>query len=114
MGRTGLVMLRQCLSGYRDDVDIVAVNDIIPIDNLAYLLRYDSVHGRLPCSVEIEERAPGGWRPRDVVWLVAYHRTVRANWLIYQNRYIILCLVCGKFSSIAVFSGGWPSCRSKH
>jgi glyceraldehyde 3-phosphate dehydrogenase/glyceraldehyde-3-phosphate dehydrogenase (NAD(P)) len=52
MGRTGRVMLRQWLSGYRDDVEVVAVNDILPADNLAYLLRYDSVHGRLPWQVQ--------------------------------------------------------------
>ena len=52
MGRTGRVMLRQWLAGYRDDIEIVAVNDILPPDNLAYLLKYDSVHGRLPWPVQ--------------------------------------------------------------
>ena len=45
-------MLRQWLAGLRDDIEIVAVNDILPLDNLAYLLKYDSVHGRLPWPVQ--------------------------------------------------------------
>ncbi|MFU8816410.1 MAG: type I glyceraldehyde-3-phosphate dehydrogenase [Pseudomonadales bacterium] len=53
MGRTGRVMLRRWLSGEAADVDIVAVNDIIAVENLAYLLRYDSVHGRLPWPVSV-------------------------------------------------------------
>ncbi|MEZ5558296.1 MAG: type I glyceraldehyde-3-phosphate dehydrogenase [Pseudomonadales bacterium] len=48
MGRTGRVMLRRWLSGAAPELEIVAVNDLAGIDNLAYLLRYDSVHGRLP------------------------------------------------------------------
>ncbi len=53
MGRTGRVMLRRWLTGAYPDVDIIAVNDIVDIDNLVYLLRYDSVFGRLPCPVEV-------------------------------------------------------------
>jgi glyceraldehyde 3-phosphate dehydrogenase len=54
MGRTGRVMLRRWLAGAADGVEIVAVNDIVAADNLAYLLRYDSVHGRLPWQVSVE------------------------------------------------------------
>lgn len=53
MGRTGRVMLRRWLAGDAADIDIVAVNDIIAVDNLAYLLRYDSVHGRLPWPISV-------------------------------------------------------------
>lgn len=54
MGRTGRVMLRRWLAGEADGVDIVAVNDIISVENLAYLIRYDSVHGRLPWPIAVE------------------------------------------------------------
>jgi glyceraldehyde 3-phosphate dehydrogenase len=54
MGRTGRVMLRRWLAGAADGVDIVAVNDIVAAENLAYLLRYDSVHGRLPWPVVVD------------------------------------------------------------
>ena len=43
-GRVGRTVLRASLS--RDDVEIVAINDVID-DDMEYLLRYDSVHGRL-------------------------------------------------------------------
>ena len=36
------------------DLDLVAVNDIVPIDNLAYLLKYDTVYGRYDRRVEVE------------------------------------------------------------
>lgn len=41
-GRIGRLVFRQMMS--EDDLEIVALNDIAPLDNLAYLLRYDSVH----------------------------------------------------------------------
>lgn len=53
-GRIGRLVLRSILE--RDlinDFDLVAVNDIMPIDNLTYLLKYDSIHGRLKEEVKI-------------------------------------------------------------
>ena len=44
-GRVGRSLLRASLSG--DDVEIVAINDVMDDDDMEYLLRYDSVHGRL-------------------------------------------------------------------
>jgi glyceraldehyde 3-phosphate dehydrogenase len=44
LGRIGRAVLRQVAD--RDDVEVVAVNDLVELDELAYLLRYDSVHGR--------------------------------------------------------------------
>lgn len=43
-GRIGRLVLRNAL--LRSDLEIVAINDLVPPDNLAYLLRHDSVHGR--------------------------------------------------------------------
>jgi glyceraldehyde 3-phosphate dehydrogenase len=37
----------------RDDVEIVAINDLLDVEHLAYLLKYDSVHGRFNGSVEV-------------------------------------------------------------
>lgn len=42
-GRIGRILMRESFE--RDDVEIVAINDLIDIDLLAYLLKYDSVHG---------------------------------------------------------------------
>lgn len=48
-GRIGRTVLRAAMT--RDDVEIVAINDLLPTDHLAYLLKYDSVHGGFGCSV---------------------------------------------------------------
>ena len=34
-----------------------AINDLVPADNLAYLFKYDTVHGRYPKAVKAEEKA---------------------------------------------------------
>jgi glyceraldehyde 3-phosphate dehydrogenase len=54
-GRIGRTVLRAAMA--RDDVEIVAINDLLPIDHLAYLLKYDSVHGRFWGSVAAADRA---------------------------------------------------------
>ncbi len=52
LGRIGRLILRHYMSEPRGEVEIVAANDLVPTDDLAYLMRYDSVHGRAPFSVE--------------------------------------------------------------
>jgi glyceraldehyde 3-phosphate dehydrogenase len=54
-GRIGRMVFRA--ASVRDDVEIVAVNDLLPIDHLAYLLKYDSVHGGFAGEIAAEERA---------------------------------------------------------
>ncbi len=49
-GRIGRLVLR--LAAQRADLQVVAINDLVPSDNLAYLLKYDSTHGRFPGTVE--------------------------------------------------------------
>jgi len=51
-GRIGRLVCR--LSSLRSDINIVAVNDIVPADNLAYLLKYDSTHGKFEGEVSSE------------------------------------------------------------
>ncbi|WP_349960507.1 type I glyceraldehyde-3-phosphate dehydrogenase [Rhizobium sp. ZPR3] len=48
-GRIGRTVLRAAM--VRDDIEIVAINDLLPIDHLAYLLKYDSVHGGFGGSI---------------------------------------------------------------
>jgi glyceraldehyde 3-phosphate dehydrogenase len=59
-GRIGRLVFRaiveQGLLG--KDVDVVAVNDIVPADNLAYLLKYDSTQGRFAGEVRSEKSSP--------------------------------------------------------
>jgi glyceraldehyde 3-phosphate dehydrogenase len=54
-GRIGrLVFRRACESA---DVEVVAINDLIDVDYIAYMLRYDSTHGRFKGEVEINNGA---------------------------------------------------------
>ena len=46
-GRIGRAVLRRWLQEDDAQLDIVNINDLIPIDNACYLLQYDSVHGML-------------------------------------------------------------------
>lgn len=53
LGRIGRHVLRYALKS--PQITVVAVNDIVPADNLAYLLKYDSTHGRFDAAVKAEE-----------------------------------------------------------
>jgi len=52
-GRIGRNVLRSAKQAGRSDIDFVAVNDLTDAETLAHLLRYDSVHGRYPGTVEV-------------------------------------------------------------
>src|SRR4029079_7131741 len=47
-GRIGRLVLRGILESGRKDIQVVAINDLGPVETNAHLLRYDSVHGRCP------------------------------------------------------------------
>jgi len=55
-GRIGRAVLRLAFEKY-GDIEIVAVNDLVPAQNLAYLLKYDSVHGRFSLPIESDDEA---------------------------------------------------------
>jgi glyceraldehyde 3-phosphate dehydrogenase len=50
-GRIGRNILRAIVESGRTDIEVVAVNDLGPVETNAHLLRYDSVHGRFPATV---------------------------------------------------------------
>ena len=50
-GRIGRNVLRAIIESGRDDIEVVAINDLGPVETNAHLLRYDSVHGRFPATV---------------------------------------------------------------
>lgn len=52
-GRIGRLVLRAALESGRKDIEFVAVNDLAPAAENAYLLQYDSVHGKLPMDVKL-------------------------------------------------------------
>lgn len=53
-GRIGRNIVRAIYESGRKDIDVVAVNDLGPVETNAHLLRYDSVHGRFPHEVKVE------------------------------------------------------------
>ncbi|MGB0280503.1 MAG: type I glyceraldehyde-3-phosphate dehydrogenase, partial [Flavobacteriaceae bacterium] len=52
-GRIGRMVFRASLN--RDDIEVVAINDLLDVEHLAYLLKYDSVHGIVDASVEVSD-----------------------------------------------------------
>ncbi|MGA1226239.1 MAG: type I glyceraldehyde-3-phosphate dehydrogenase [Tamlana sp.] len=76
-GRIGRIAFRVAAS--RPDIEIVGINDLLDVDHLAYLLKYDSVHGRFNGTVEIssngnlvvngnEIRITAERNPEDLKW----------------------------------------------
>ncbi len=53
-GRIGRLVLRAALESKREDIEFVAVNDLMPAEESAFLLEYDSVHGKLPMPVKVD------------------------------------------------------------
>ena len=52
-GRIGRNILRAIIESGRDDIKVVGINDLGPVDTNAHLLRYDTVHGRFPADVKV-------------------------------------------------------------
>jgi glyceraldehyde 3-phosphate dehydrogenase len=52
-GRIGRLVFRESFN--RDNIEVVAINDLLEVDHLAYLLKYDSVHGKFKGKVEVIE-----------------------------------------------------------
>lgn len=75
-GRIGRLVFRA--AQMRDDIQIVAVNDLIDVDYMAYMLKYDTVHGRFNGSVEVKDgmlvvngfpvRVTSEKNPADLKW----------------------------------------------
>ncbi|MES2721650.1 MAG: type I glyceraldehyde-3-phosphate dehydrogenase, partial [Pseudomonadota bacterium] len=53
-GRIGRNILRSIVEHGRTDIEVVAINDLGPVETNAHLLRYDSVHGRFPGTVTVD------------------------------------------------------------
>src|SRR3712207_3733086 len=53
-GRIGRNILRGIVESGRKDIQVVAINDLGPVETNAHLLRYDSVHGRFPSDVQVD------------------------------------------------------------
>ncbi len=53
-GRIGRLVLRAAIESGRDDIEVVAINDLGSVEANAHMFRYDSVHGRFPGEVQVE------------------------------------------------------------
>ena len=53
-GRIGRNILRAIVESGRKDIEVVAINDLGPVETNAHLLRFDSVHGRFPAEVKVD------------------------------------------------------------
>jgi glyceraldehyde 3-phosphate dehydrogenase len=75
-GRIGRIALRVAVS--RPNVEIVGINDLLDVEHLAYLLKYDSVHGKFNGTVDVkngnlvvngkEIRVTAERNPEDLKW----------------------------------------------
>jgi glyceraldehyde 3-phosphate dehydrogenase len=54
-GRIGRNVLRAIIESGRTDIEVIAINDLGPVETNAHLLRFDSVHGRFPTTVTTTE-----------------------------------------------------------
>src|SRR5213076_3054490 len=73
-GRSGRLVFRAiCDQGLLGkEIDVVAVNDLVPADNLAYLLKYDSIQGKFHGTVESVKSSAGA--AEDDVLVVNGHK----------------------------------------
>lgn len=55
MGRIGRLLFRRLIE--MNELDLVAINDIMPVKNLAYLLKYDSVYGTFPYEIRVSDHS---------------------------------------------------------
>ncbi|WBU55623.1 type I glyceraldehyde-3-phosphate dehydrogenase [Paracoccus sediminicola] len=53
-GRIGRNVLRAIVESGRDDIEVVAINDLGPVETNAHLIRFDSVHGKFPGEVKVD------------------------------------------------------------
>ena len=53
-GRIGRIAFR--IASERPNVEVVGINDLLDVEHLAYLLKYDSVHGQFKGSIDVKKR----------------------------------------------------------
>ena len=93
-GRIGRMVLRATLN--RNDVQVVAINDLLDVNHLAYLLKYDSVHG--VCKAEIKVSNGNLVVNNNEISISAERDPSLINW---ENRGVEIALECtGIFTSL--------------
>ena len=56
-GRIGRNVLRAAVQNFGNDIEVVAINDLLEPDYLAYMLKYDSVHGHFKGEVSVDGKS---------------------------------------------------------
>ncbi len=54
-GRIGRMVFRAAVENFADDIQVVGINDLLDADYLAYMLKYDSVHGHFDHDIKVED-----------------------------------------------------------
>ncbi len=93
-GRIGRLAFRSAMS--RENVQVVGINDLLEVDYLAYMLKYDSVHGPFNGSVEVENGnlIVNG----NVIRITAERNPVDLKWDAIEADYVMECT--GIFTSL--------------
>ena len=84
-GRIGRLVFRALMN--EKDVDVVVVNDLVPLDNLAYLLKYDTVHGTL--SSQIDQKTASFVVDGKEVHVTAEKELTKLPWKEHNVDYVI-------------------------
>jgi len=87
-GRIGRLVFRAiCDQGLLGKaIEVVAVNDIVSADNLAYLVKYDSIQGKFPGTVSCEKSSPDVAEPDVLVVAGVEHPALfDVNWAVFEE-----------------------------
>lgn len=84
-GRIGRIAFRNAIQ--RENMQVVAINDLLDVDYLAYLLKYDSVHGRFNGTIEVKNGhlVVNG----NTIRVTAHRNPADINWAEVGAEYII-------------------------
>ena len=93
LGRIGQLALRNIIE--RKDLNVVAINDLFPAEYLAFLLKYDSTHGKF--NAEIKSNLNYLRINKDKISFSQFSNIQDINWKKYNVDYVFECT--GKFNS---------------
>ena len=62
-GRIGRMVFRAAVENFPNDIEVVGINDLLDPEYLAYMLTYDSVHGKFQGEVKVEDGTSSPTRP---------------------------------------------------
>ena len=110
-GRIGRFVFRAAQK--RSDIQIVGINDLCPVDYLAYMLKYDSVHGRFEGEVAVEDgalivngnkiRLTAEMDPANLKW-----NEVDADVVVESTGFFLTDETARKHIQAAITACGWP------